>query len=85
MPILSLKSVGDIALSGLPRFQEVSLLKINYTQFPFAIALFKLHLNHAAIFAPNPAYLRNRCALICRSFSALVASIRELKIVCLML
>jgi hypothetical protein len=57
--ILSLKSVGDIALSGLPRFQEVSLLKINYTLFPFAVCLLKLHLNHTAIFTPDPAHLRN--------------------------
>src|SRR5674536_74831 len=28
--------------------------------FPFSIYLLKLHLNHTAIFTPNPAYLRDR-------------------------
>jgi len=62
--ILSLKNAGDIALSGLPRFYDASLLKINYALFPFSAALLKLHLNHTAILTPNPAHLRDR-AFMC--------------------
>ena len=39
--------------------------------FPFAVCLFKLHLNHTAILAPNPTNLLDTYALMVR--------IRELK------
>jgi hypothetical protein len=70
-------------LSGL---KEVNTKKLDFNRLlPFAVCLFKLHLDDTAILTPNPLHLRDMCALIRRAFFALVASIRELKTVMLTL
>jgi len=39
------------------------LLKIVCSLFPFAVCLFKLHLNHSAFLTPDPPHLRYRTVM----------------------
>ncbi len=41
------------------RAKGASLLRSRYFLFPFAVWLFKLQLNHTALFTAKPAYLRD--------------------------